>query len=176
MKRYVPLLGGCVLMGFSLFCAFAADAKVISFADVCAMGTLQEVQCSFQLGANANERDEEGFTPLMFASIVRELIREGAEVNAADMWGFTPLVYAAGDNMDTGVITLLLRHGADVRPADLFGNTALMYAAMNNRNPDVIRRLVRAGSDVNARNLDGYTALELAAVHGNKIAEEILKK
>lgn len=68
-------------------------------------------------GANVNEKDEFGITPLMHAAsqgkfdIVKLLIKNGANVNAKDVWGSTPLYYA-GLTDNTYIAKLLIENGA----------------------------------------------------------------
>jgi ankyrin repeat protein len=88
-------------------------------------------------GADPNEADEDGFTPLHLAcqewsvDAVRELIAAGAAVNAATESGYTPLILATfrADGRDE-IIEMLRVAGADLRRADVHGHTPLDIARL----------------------------------------------
>jgi serine/threonine protein kinase/ankyrin repeat protein len=85
-------------------------------------------------GANANDSDEEGRTPLMVMSmeyrpdrvilpIAEALLSAGADINARDRNGRTPLMYAVR-HRQRATIEFLLRHGADASAKDNSGINA----------------------------------------------------
>ena len=80
-------------------------------------GNLDTVQILISNGAELNAKDQDGITPLMWASsygysdIVKMLIVNGADVNAIDNNGETPLYYAVYNNYEDGV-KVLLANGA----------------------------------------------------------------
>lgn len=79
---------------------------------------------------------------------VEQLINSGADVNQIDMYGFTPLIEAAIAN-NADIADLLLTHGADVNKKDLTGGTALQWA-VESYNMNLCRRLLQEGADPNA--------------------------
>jgi ankyrin repeat protein len=87
--------------------------------------------------AKINARDEDGDTPLHWASrgqnfkdgsVLRLLLEHGADVNAQSQDGWTPL-HVASVWVELKVVRLLLEHGADVEAKDNDGKTALQVAA-----------------------------------------------
>jgi ankyrin repeat protein len=71
-------------------------------------------------GANVNEEDDEGFTPLIFSTAkepifeaVKLLLENGADANKETHDGFTPLITAVGSH-ETKLVEYLIEHGADV--------------------------------------------------------------
>ena len=87
--------------------------------------------------AYINARDEDGLTPLLWASegrnskdgsVVRLLLEHGADINAPSRGGRTP-VHQASINGALEVVRLLLEHGADVEAKSIIGETALQEAA-----------------------------------------------
>ena len=95
---------------------------------------------------------------------IQAAINAGAKLDDRDKDGWTPLMWAAGFNGNPEVITALLNAGARLDDRDNFGMTPLMNAAAGNQNPDVITTLLRAGAKIDDRNIIGWTPLMNAAV------------
>jgi ankyrin repeat protein len=88
-------------------------------------------------GADPNQVDEVGFTPLHLAcqewsvDAVRELIAAGAAVDAATDRGYTPLILASFRAEGRAeIIDMLCGAGADVHRADVHGHTPLDIARL----------------------------------------------
>lgn len=117
-------------------------------------------------GADINVRDDNGNTPLKYASaephveVVKKLIDLGASVTLADNWGFTPLHCAAGHGFypeALEIADLLLSHGAEInQQSHKFGFVPLHEA----RGEQMIRYLLTKGADTTIRNHEGMTPLE----------------
>ena len=106
------------------------------------------------------------------------LLTHGADVNERNSYGLTPLHFAAAAG-DKEIIELLLAHGADVNAATKDGKTPADIAA-NYKYQDVVDLLrqhggrgaeaavaespLAPGADVNVRDKDGDTPLSRAAV------------
>jgi hypothetical protein len=99
--------------------------------------------------ADINARDEDGSTPLLFASqcqdfkdgsVLQLLLEHGADVNVQDQIGWTPL-HQASINGALEVVCLLLDHGADVELKNNYGQTALQVTA--ERRYDRVVKLLR---------------------------------
>jgi ankyrin repeat protein len=99
-------------------------------------GDLAQVRRLLAAGADANARDENGWTALMkacynaelkhgFAEVVQALIDAGADIEAPIGYGVRPLMLAAGYG-ETAVVEALLKAGADVLAQNEGGYTALM--------------------------------------------------
>lgn len=91
------------------------------------------------------------------------LMRHGADLNQQDRVGETPLLSAVYNNSHE-MITLLLKAGADFARATAWANGILHFAA-NESDVETLALLTKArmrGLDVEARNSDGLTAGELA--------------
>lgn len=95
--------------------------------------TVGIAQLLINAGANVNNRDRCGETPLMEASwqgrleIVKLLLEHGADIHVKDNDGRTALMYAAW-NGGVEVVKFLLEHGANVYTKDNYGMTALIRA------------------------------------------------
>ena len=87
-------------------------------------------------GADVNEKDKLGLTPLMLAcgkptfgyrDIAETLIKKGAHINVRDALGYTPLLLAlSGGTID--IAELLINKGADVSARTRKGATPLSLA------------------------------------------------
>ncbi len=77
---------------------------------------------------------------------LNRMIKQGIDVNMKDEDGWTPLMYAAANN-DTKIAQVLLKAGANVEARDKDGRTALIYAAAKN-NIEVTKILLEAGAKV----------------------------
>jgi hypothetical protein len=94
-----------------------------------------------------------------------EILKTGANPNQYDAFGYTPLTVAALDKR-VQCIKSLLSAGADANIASSGGWTPLIGAAMSGASGDVMQTLVDKGADVNAKNQWGCTALYYAAGFG----------
>ena len=122
--------------------------------------TIKIVQKMLDSGADANAKDEWGFTPLHFAAafnddpdIITALIDAGANLNAHDKeWSATPLHWAAWSNDNPGIIIALVDGGADPNVRDAKDSTPLHAAADQSSNPEIIMTLLDSGADVSLRD------------------------
>ena len=105
------------------------------------------------------------FGPIGDVEDVARLLAEGADVEELDKYGFTPLRGAAMAGQ-TEFVKMLLAAGAKVDARNERGRTALMYAASQGQ-ADTARLLLEAGADPTLRDADGLNALALAAQSGH---------
>jgi hypothetical protein len=94
---------------------------------------------------------------------VQKLIEYGADIDARDEDGWTPLYWASGGGYfkDGSVLRLLLERGADVNArADDDDSTPLHWASKVGAL-EVVRLLLEHGADVEAVNVNGETALQV---------------
>ncbi|MBO4520093.1 MAG: ankyrin repeat domain-containing protein [Alphaproteobacteria bacterium] len=107
-----------------------------NWKDTIETNNIKAVQNLINSGADVNEPDENGFTPLMIATtgqnrkIVKALIKAGANVNEPLKNGETPLMHAVAKwCADPKIIKILINAGADINARDAHGKTPLMYAS-----------------------------------------------
>ncbi|XP_052404333.1 ankyrin repeat domain-containing protein 34B isoform X2 [Carassius gibelio] len=101
--------------------------------------------------------------------LVRLLVEGGAQVNERNQRGETPLLAACralrGDQSGSSMLRLiqyLLHHQADPSVQDKTGRTALMYACMERAGPGVASALTAAGADPSTEDYAGGSALVYA--------------
>jgi ankyrin repeat protein len=88
---------------------------------------------------------------------ILEAILGGADLNERDMAGNTPLLTALALGLE-GVASLLISEGADIHTADANGHGALYFASMTG-SLAVVRELLRRGADVQRAGSRGHTPL-----------------
>jgi len=98
-------------------------------------------------GANVNETDEKGNTPLHLATsaaVTETLLNVGANVNAANSNGETKLsLVCEMGKVDPSIVEMMLKFGAD--PNKSFP----LHAACRNNDPDTVRLLLAHDADAN---------------------------
>lgn len=135
------------------------------------------LQKLYDSGADVNERNKSGVTPLSLAieyGLVDHMqfySSKGADINAEDNTNSTPLTKAFAQ--DISVLKTLV-NSSNISSRDSKGNTALHLAIKYNVSLDYLRYLIECGADIDARNSDGESVLYLAVQNNNKAVGEIL--
>ena len=106
--------------------------------------------------------------------LLATLLSKGAEVDEADRQGFTPLM-AASKVGDSRVLEVILNHRPNVDRKNKAGATALMIAAKYGHK-NVVKELLERGADPTLTNNFGDTAADFARRHEQRVVYGILKK
>ena len=120
-------------------------------------------------GADINERDSRGRTPVMAAThgnhvaTVKALIQAGADINLRDNMMDNPFLYAGAEGL-LDILKLTIAAGADPKLTNRFGGTALIPAAQRGHVEVVREILMHTKVDINHINKVGWTALLEAIV------------
>lgn len=150
----------------------------------------EAIQKFLAAGANVNETNDDGGTPLIYAAqfgdvaLIKTLLERGALVNSVDHEGNSPLGYLVSrkDAQNDGV-ALLLAHGADVNVANKSRRTPLHLAVMKSTPPEaavqqkeLVAMLLAGGADANRSTYLGELPLHFAAAAGqsNEVLEQVL--
>lgn len=127
-------------------------------------------------GANPEQQDGEGFTPLLWASargyleVAAQLVEtHGADVNHQDVLGWTPLHIACFKGYADMVDYLLVERGARTDVEDANGFTPFMFARIAEHR-DIIERL-----DAHAATMERKRLQRLARLN-NKSKVKAVKK
>ncbi len=132
-----------------------------------AVGQTEIIQTLIQAGANPNDTDVIGATPLSLASenshlaTVQVLVNAGAAINQTAILGNTPFLLACAKGAFE-VAEFLVNHGADITIVNRDRETALMKAATLGNLP-LVRLCIGQGETVNTISSEGQTALTQAA-------------
>lgn len=98
---------------------------------------------------------------------LRQRLVAGADLNEKDLSGTTPLIVATTFGQ-TEIANSLIAAGADVNGRNNDGSTALLTAALFCR-ADIIEALLANGADKQARNKAGSTALDVVTMPFSEI-------
>lgn len=139
-----------------------------------------------QHGASVNGTDEDGMTPLIYASrknlvdIAKLLIENKANVNVKSKYNETALYCAVisaksfAGTTDIELTKLLLDNKADVAIAASVSFPILIQATFNGKK-DIVKLLIAYKADLNVVDFQGKTALIRAISANPEIAEVLLK-
>lgn len=162
----------------------ASDDPVIvknkSMLHAIAKGDAADVHSHLLLGADVNEKNKQGWTPLHFATVrgktaCAEVLVDGeAELDPRTGTEKTPLHFAA-DRGFLEVAKLLVENGADIAAQDDEGWSPLHYAAEKDR-VDVAAYLLEKGAKVDMRSKRGGTPLHEASASASPEMINLLLK
>jgi ankyrin repeat protein len=150
---------------------------------------LLEVRRLLSIGADVNAKDDNGETPLQWASVrghshvVKALLENGADIEVKSSFGETPLHFACYNGHSAAVIELLnpddsndttttflgkrkSRAGANTEAKDNDGDTPLHIAIMSCHLP-VVKALVSSGANILAANNEGDLPIHEAVTAGS---------
>jgi ankyrin repeat protein len=130
-------------------------------------------------GADVNQQNSEGVSPLMFAimwtpdpKFIDFLIKHKAKLEHKDISGNTPLSGAVAMGRKD-VVKGLLNSGADPNEANSKGYTPVMIAVMTNK-AEILTMLLGAGADITRPHPKGWTVFQLSQKNMTPAVREII--
>lgn len=141
--------------------SITAQHNLLEFTKKC---DAKNAALSLERCLNVNAADDEGNTPLIYASangmleIVKTLVRKGANINALNASGMSAIQFAAyHDRKD--IVDYLIQHGASPEGA--------LFYAISKEHLDLVKWLLDQGVIVNTYEDRKETPLCRAAYRGN---------
>jgi ankyrin repeat protein len=129
---------------------------------------------------NPDQKDVEGFTPLMNAikngnrEGAQQAIQNGATIDAQSPSGITALFLAAGMG-EKDLVKSLLEKGANVNHRANGGFTPLMQAALTGQT-EIVKILLDAGADPTVKDTANKTAADWADQQKHKDIVDLIKQ
>jgi ankyrin repeat protein len=157
-------------------------AKSVAQKDVFAIsrnGTVAEMKELIEKNPNSiNEKNENGFTPLILACyrgnnlVATFLVNKVKDIDATSDMGTALMACAVKGNVE--IAKLLLEKGCNPNITDANGTTALIYATQF-KNTELIKALLKHNADKTKIDKKGKTAFEYAVFSGNEEIINLLK-
>ncbi|XP_031458452.1 ankyrin repeat family A protein 2 isoform X1 [Phasianus colchicus] len=126
-----------------------------------------------------NHKDEEGFTPLMWAAahgqiaVVEFLLQNGADPQILGKGRESALSLACSKGY-TDIVKMLLDCGVDVNEYDWNGGTPLLYAVHGN-HVKCVKILLENGADPTIETDAGYNSMDLAVALGYRSVQQVIE-
>ncbi|HLG56194.1 MAG TPA: ankyrin repeat domain-containing protein [Vicinamibacterales bacterium] len=162
----------CVAAFVILFALAATAHAQSTLADRIQAGDRRVALDMIAKGANVNQAQADGTTPLHWAvyridrELVEALLKKGARADVVNRYGASPLAEAVRV-ANVELVAMLLEAGANANVANDDDQTALMLAARTG-NVAVAKLLVQQGADVNRREkYRDQSAVMWAAAEGH---------
>jgi len=141
----------------------ASPLRILLFA-LFLIGVSQSVHAQYKIWNKPIEKGD--------ISRIEKLIAKGKDINAQDENGRTPLMFATLVGRSR-IVEQLIDAGADLTYKNKEGSTALIVAASKG-HAEVLQVLIKAGASLNAQNNIGRTALISAVIYEEKKAAKVL--
>lgn len=144
--------------------------KPVNLLAAAARGDADTVAAAVRAGADLEQRDANGRTPLLLAAAAdhvaaaRVLVKHGADPDALDDRHDTPWL-VTGVTGSVAMAELLLTADPDLTIRNRFGGVSIIPASERG-HVDYVRRVVRTEINVNHVNDLGWTALLEAVILG----------
>ncbi|MGJ5641390.1 ankyrin repeat domain-containing protein [Formosa sp. S-31] len=164
-----------------LFLFMAFQIQATELCNAVKENNLTEASRLLENGANVNERNALGYTPLMLSAglgnyqMTELLLTASADINLLDTrMGATPLHFAAESGV-VPVADVLIKHGAFLNLVSATNGNTPLYVAVWHRNPSMVQYLLEQGADWQMKARGVITPLDLARKVGDEDIVNILE-
>lgn len=146
-------------------CPPNAGPEMLALNEAVHAQDVESIRLLLLFGADPNERDREGTTPLgiavekNFLNGAVILLKYGADASLQSGLEEESPLAIAGRNSKANFTHLLLMYGADVTQISTSGNTMLISAITKKTSVKTIDLILEYGADPNAKSKEGKTAL-----------------
>ena len=154
-------------------------AEEVNLTAIVRTGSFTQLKVALSNGANPNQTNNDGSTPLMWAAMtnqinkVKYLVKSSAELDAQDNNGRSALMFSAAKS-NNAISRYLLSLKANPDLTDFVGQSSLFYAVING-SPSSVEIIAQATNNINQRDtLLGSTALQLALLLNRKNQLKVL--
>lgn len=164
-KGYLNILKSFVQMNADLQCTGHYPASLLHLALHCGHADMVDVLLSG--GADVNEKNNEGFTPIQVAvvkkhsDIVKVLTKNGADIFVKD-FRKANLLHLAVKSQSLDLVQTLISFGLNLNARDVEGSTPL-HLALHQKIEEISLYLINNSEDLEVSDIDGYTPLHLTA-------------
>ena len=156
----------CFCFVLQLNIAGCATFSKTELTEAASKGDIARAQVLANQGANINEVDKNGHTPLMHAifkgqtQAAKALVTMGANINIQDKSGYSALSYAISyGNIE--VVKFLVEKGADLRLRDQY-NYSYLHIAASYKQIEIVKVFLKNKKNINEKSIYGETALHVA--------------
>jgi len=145
----------------------------------CINGNSKSIEYLIQYGANVNEKNLAGETPLMslckcgHTNLIQYFIKNNANVNDKDNYGNTVLMYACEEGK-FDIIKILIDHHAKINEQNVNGETALIIS-IKYGDTAIVKYLLQHHANPNIFDNSKKSPLMYALLNNNKeIVDELM--
>ncbi len=164
-----------LIVGNNCLESFSQPNNSFALIEACNKNSINLVKSLVENGADVNQPDGNGNTPLFIAckngnkALAKYLIDNGADVNQPDGNGNTPL-FIACDRWYIDLAEYLIdRHSAKLNSRIINGyGKDLLFKAYEKENGNTVKSLIENGMDVNIEDENGKTPLLMACLWNNE--------
>ena len=133
----------------------------ITLHQAIAKGDMKAVQDLVLSGADIEEKNSRGQSPLHFAVteyqilIIEFLIQQGAKIDEKDTNGDNPLLKAVS-RCYIPIVNILIKNGADIEATSGANLITPLHIASQSGHLEIVQMLITKGAKIDTKDINGY--------------------